>query len=76
MRSTGGLPGGVESKKAAVAVGHAILVIAYHLLSRHTDYVAMGAGYFDRRDEHYLTHHLVQDLEAMGYTVQLQRSAA
>jgi transposase len=59
-------------KKAAVAVGHAILVIAYYLLSRETNYSDMGADYFDRRDEHHLTQHLVQRLEALGYAVQLE----
>jgi transposase len=64
------------SKKAAVAVGHAILVIAYHLLSRHTDHTDMGADYFNRRDDQHLTRQLVQRLEAMGYAAQLERSAA
>jgi transposase len=63
-------------QKAAVAVGHAILVIAYYLLTRQTDYVDMGADYFDRRDEHHVTRHLVHRLEAMGYSVRLERSAA
>ena len=62
-------------KKAAVAVGHAILVIAYHLLSRETTYSDMGADYFDRRDEQHLTRHLVQRLEALGYAVQLEPSS-
>jgi hypothetical protein len=34
----------------------------------------MGADYFDRRDEHHLTQHLVQRLEALGYAVQLEPS--
>jgi len=62
-------------KKAAVAVGHAVLVIAYHLLSRETTYSDMGADYFDRRDEQHLTRHLVQRLEALGYAVQLEPSS-
>src|SRR6266545_5214795 len=32
--------------KAAVAVGHTILVIAYHLLRRGTDYAELGPRYF------------------------------
>jgi transposase len=63
-------------KKAAVAVGHAILVIAYHLLTRRTEYTDLGADYFDRRIEPHVTRHLVQRLEALGYAVQLERSAA
>ena len=63
-------------KKALVAVGHTILVIAYYLLTRHTQYTDMGAEYFDRRDDQRLTQRLVHRLEAMGYTVQLERCAA
>jgi transposase len=64
------------SKKAAVAVGHAVLVIAYYLLTRQTNYTDLGPQYFDRRDERTLTHHLVHRLETLGFTVHLERSAA
>ena len=37
-------------KKAAVAVGHTILVIAYHLLTEGTAYQDLGPQYFDERD--------------------------
>jgi transposase len=63
-------------KKAAVAVGHTMLVIAYYLLTRQTDYADLGPTYFDHRDEQHVTQRLVNRLEALGYTVQLQRSAA
>jgi transposase len=63
-------------KKAAVAVGHAVLIIAYHLLKRETDYVDLGAEYFDRHDEQYVARRLVDRLEALGYSVQIERPAA
>jgi len=63
-------------KKAAVAVGHTMLVIAYYLLTRQTDYADLGPTYFDQRDDHHVTQRLVHRLEALGYAVQLQRSAA
>ena len=63
-------------KKAAVAVGHTILKIAYHLLSRATEYTDMGVHYFDERDEQHVTRRLVNRLEALGYSVKLERSAA
>lgn len=62
--------------KAAVAVGHAMLVIAYYLLTRRTEYADLGPTYFDHRDERHVTQRLVHRLEALGYTVQLERSAA
>lgn len=36
-------------KKAVVAVAHAILVTAYHLLARKTTYQEPGGDYYDRR---------------------------
>jgi hypothetical protein len=62
----------VTFRRYAVALGHAILVIAYYLLSRQTDYVDMGADYFDRRTAPHLTRQLVHRLEAMGYSVRLE----
>ncbi len=35
-------------QRALVAVGHSILVIAYHLLSRRAGYQELGGDYFDR----------------------------
>ncbi|HSJ45826.1 MAG TPA: hypothetical protein VK923_14185, partial [Euzebyales bacterium] len=36
-------------RKAAVAVGHSILVIAYHLLDRNQPYADLGGDYFTQR---------------------------
>jgi hypothetical protein len=63
-------------KKATIAVAHTILTIAYHLLSDGTDYTDLGPHYFDARDEQHVTRRLVNRLEALGYSVQLERSAA
>src|SRR5258706_3118349 len=38
------------AKRATMAVGHAILVIAFHLLKRKTTYVDLGPDYVDRRN--------------------------
>jgi transposase len=64
------------SKKAAVAVGHSILVIVWHLLEHGDPYHDLGANYFDSRAEPALTHHLVRRLKALGYDVHLDRPAA
>jgi transposase len=56
-------------KKAAVAVGHSILVIAYHLLTRHIDYQDLGPHYFDERDRAAVKRRLVRRLEDLGYAV-------
>src|SRR5262249_9182394 len=56
-------------KRAAVAVGHRILVIAYHLLTKHEPYQDLGATYFDHRAGQAAERRLVRRLEALGYTV-------
>jgi transposase len=63
-------------KKALVAVGHTILVIAYHLLTEQTEYRDLGPLHFDQRDEPRVTRRLVNRLQALGYTVTLDRPAA
>lgn len=63
-------------KRAAVAVGHTILVIAYHLLAHGQTYEELGSGYFGERDRRGTERRLVHRLEALGYTVQIERPAA
>jgi transposase len=63
-------------KKAAVAVGHSILVIIWHLLEHDCPYVDLGSTYFDERDQTGIKRHLVRRLEQLGYSVALSRSAA
>lgn len=56
-------------KKAALAVAHSILVIAYRLLQRGQDYVELGGDYFDRRCPESTVRRLTQRLEQLGYQV-------
>jgi hypothetical protein len=55
----------------AVAVGHTILVIAYHLLSSDDTYRDLGEHDFDERDRHAIEHRCVSRLEGPGYKVTL-----
>jgi transposase len=60
-------------KKAAVAVGHSILVIAYHILERGVPYKELGEDYFDqRRSNEAYTKRLVRQLERLGHQVALE----
>jgi transposase len=59
-------------QRAAVAVGHAILVIAYHLLRRGTVYCDLGPRHFDELDRRATEQRLVRRLEGLGYKVSLQ----
>lgn len=60
------------SAKAAVAVGHTILEIAYYLLSRDVSYHDLGPLFFEERSRTVLERKLVKRLEALGHTVILQ----
>lgn len=59
-------------KRAAVAVAHSILVIAYHLIERGTEYVDLGATYFDQRKKDTVQQQLVKRLEKLGFKVALE----
>jgi transposase len=66
----------IGKKKAAAAVGHSILVIAWHLLEGDCDYHDLGSDWFTRRndtDRHKT--HLIKQLQALGYSVTLQPAA-
>ena len=58
-------------KKAAVAVGHSILRIAYYLLQRDTTYTELGGTYFDERYRGRTERRLVRGLEKLGFAVTL-----
>ena len=59
------------TKKALVAVGHAILVMVYHVLMRRVPYHDLGPNYFDERDRRAVERRLVRRLKALGYKVEL-----
>jgi transposase len=64
------------AKRAAVAVGHSILVSAYHMLKDGEDYRELGALYFDERDKKDVVRRCVQRIETLGYEVSLKELPA
>jgi transposase len=62
-------------KRALVAVGHSIAVIAYHLLARGATFEDLGGAYFDERDREARRQGAVGQLEALGYRVELTERA-
>lgn len=60
------------AKRAVMAVAHAVLVIAYHVLKNDVDYKELGADYFDRLHEGRITRSLIRRLEKLGHTVTIQ----
>jgi len=61
-------------RKAAVAVAHTLLCIAWAVMKHHSDYTEAGADYYDRRDQRnhqHLVRHHQQALTRLGYQVTL-----
>jgi transposase len=66
----------IGKKKAAVAVGHSILVVAWNLLTNNCDYNDLGGDYFVQRDADRQRQRAVAQLQALGYYVTLEPVAA
>jgi transposase len=62
--------------RAALAVGHKLLVCAYHMLSTGTFYKDLGEDYQDKRDAQRATNRCVRRLEKLGFKVVLEPSDA
>src|SRR6266851_1399216 len=60
------------AKRAVMAVAHALLVIAYHMLKRKEDYRELGADHFDRIDVNRIRRSLGNRLERLGHKVTLE----
>jgi transposase len=60
--------------RAALAVGHSILTIAYHMIDRGTRFQELGADFFDRRNPERVRDRLVARLEKLGYQVTLAQA--
>jgi transposase len=63
-------------KKAAIAVGHSILVIAYYLLTRQRSYQDLGTDYFAQRDRAARARKLARDAQLLGYRLVPEEPAA
>ena len=58
-------------KKALVAVGHAILVIAYQVIIHRVPYSELGEDYFEKLNQQRVKQRLVKRLQGLGYDVVL-----
>jgi transposase len=58
--------------RALVAVGHRILVMAWHVLSKHASYQELGSDSFDRCDAQAYRRKLIRKLEALGLKVAVE----
>lgn len=62
--------------RAAVAIGHGVIKIVYHILKNKETYQELGADYFDKRREETLVRRAVKKLKTLGYEVDLQKPSA
>ena len=62
--------------RAAVAIGHKILVAAYHMLATGNDYKDLGADYLNQLTARRAAGNMLRRLRQMGYDVQISQQAA
>ena len=64
------------AKRAAVAVGHSMLVSCYHMLKKHEAYRDLGPNHFDelKRTQHVFR--AISKLQSFGYIVTLEKGVA
>lgn len=60
-------------KRATLAIGHTILIMAYHIIKEQCTYRELGADYFDRLNEQHLIKHLTSRIQTLGYQVELKK---
>lgn len=58
-----------EKKKAAVAIAHKILVIAYHVLKTGKPYNELGHDFLQKRRAVTVEELMIRRLQKIGYTV-------
>lgn len=63
------------SKRAAVAVGHSILVIAYHMLKKKEAYQDLGRDYYQQKRKEVRVKHHLKELQKLGITVSVDSIA-
>ncbi len=63
-------------KRAAVAIGHSILVSIYHMIKKKESYRELGADYFNQLRKDKVVKSSIKKLESLGYKVQLEEGAA
>jgi transposase len=57
------------ANRAAVAVAHSILTIAYYIIKRKQPYIELGPTYYEERKRDIVVKHSIKKLESLGYKV-------
>ncbi len=61
--------------KAVMALAHHIMTIVYHILAHQTEYVELGADYYDQRNKPRVVNRLLKRLQNLGFEVTLKPSS-
>jgi transposase len=59
-------------KRPIMAVAHAFVVIAFHMLSRHEPYCELGPSYLDKQRRDHFVDRLTRRMQRLGYRVHLE----
>ena len=62
----------IGANRAAMAVAHSMTVIIHHLLKNKTQYIDLGANYFDERDQAATLRRAVRRIERLGLKVTVE----
>lgn len=62
-------------KRALIAVGHKILIAAYHILDQKTSYKELGYDYLESRRKHKLSDRYLRKLRDMGLDIEVKNMA-
>jgi len=62
-------------KRALIAVGHKIFIMAYHILRNGMPYRELGEYYLSRRREDKIVKSHVKRLKDLGYEIELKKAA-
>ncbi len=63
------------ANRAAVAVAHSILMIAYYILKRRQPYIELGPTYYEERKRDTIIRQSLKKLESLGLKVTLESVA-
>jgi transposase len=63
-------------KRAAMAIAHKILTVAYQILSTGAEYKELGEAYLDQLDQRRVVSNLVRRIERLGYSVMVAPAEA
>lgn len=63
------------ANKAAVAVAHSMLIVIYNMIKNKQHYYELGFDYFDKKDSEHRAQKLAKKIEALGYSVTIQKAS-